>query len=343
MKVVPVEDAIGMVLSHDMTEIIPGQHKSAAFKKGYVLKANDVERLLNMGKRHIPIIEYQEGDVHEDEAALKIAKAATGSGIILSEPSEGKVSLTSEYYGLLKINTKALMEINMIEDIMIATSHANFLVEAGNHIAGTRIFPLITAQENINKVEKICYENYPVIQVVPLKKINVGVVITGSEVYHGRIEDKFGPTIHKKFNDLGSNIMGQIYADDDPAMIASAINTLIRNGAEMITVTGGMSVDADDVTPLGIKMAGAQIECYGAPVLPGAMFLLSYFNEIPIVGLPGCVMYSKRTIFDLILPRLLIGEKVYKKDIIKLGHGGLCMECNNCNYPNCGFGKGGFF
>ncbi len=342
MKVVPVEDAIGMILSHDMTEIIPGKHKSAVFKKGYVIKANDIERFLNMGKRHIPIIECEDGDIHEDEAALKMAKAASGSGIILSEPSEGKVTLTAECHGLLKINTKAVKEINKIEDIMLATSHTNFLVEKGNHVAGTRIIPLITALENIHKLEKICYDHYPVVQVVPLKQIKVGVVITGSEVFHGRIEDKFGPTIRKKFNELGSSIMGQIYADDDPAMIATAINKLIRDGAEMITVTGGMSVDADDVTPLGIKMAGAEIECYGAPVLPGAMFLLSYLNEIPIVGLPGCVMYSKRTIFDLILPRLLTGEKVRKEDIINLGHGGLCMECKSCGYPNCGFGKGGF-
>lgn len=342
MKVVSVEDSVGMILSHDMTEIIPGKHKSAVFKKGHVVKADDVERLLNMGKRHIPIIEYDERNIHEDEAALKIAQATVGNGMILSEPSEGKVTLTAKWDGLLKINTKALIEINKIEDIMVATTHTNFLVEAGGHVAGTRIIPLITALENIHKVEKICYENYPVIQVVPLKHIKVGVVITGSEVFHGRIEDKFGPAIHKKFDEVGSSVMRQIYADDDPAMIATAINTLIRDGAQMIAVTGGMSVDADDVTPLGIKMAGAEIECYGAPVLPGAMFLLSYINEIPIVGLPGCVMYSKRTIFDLILPRLLTGEKVNKEDIIKLAHGGLCMECKNCNYPNCGFGKGGF-
>ena len=340
MKIVSVEDAVGMILAHDMTEIIPGKSKGAAFKKGHIIKNEDIPRLLNMGKEHIYIIEFKEGELHENDAAIRMAKAAAGKSIRLSEPSEGKVDLTSVHPGLLKVNFKALEQINSIDEIMFATLHTNQFITENTKIAGTRIIPLVINEEKIKAVEKIAEDNWPIVEVIPLKILNAGIVTTGNEVFNKRIEDKFGPVIIEKFKELGCSVMRQIFSKDDPDMIAESIKTLIDEGADIITVTGGMSVDPDDVTPTGIKKSGADIISYGAPTLPGAMFLLSYIGNIPVLGLPGCVMYSKRTIFDLVVPRLAAGEKLYKKDIAKLGHGGMCSGCDICRYPNCGFGKG---
>lgn len=343
MKILPVEDAVGMILAHDMTEIVPGKSSGAAFKKGHVIKKEDIPRLLNMGKEHVYIMEFKAGDVHENEAAIRMAKAAAGQGIEFSEPAEGKVSLTSKHPGLLKVNFKALAEINSIDEIMFATLHTNQFINGNTKVAGTRIIPLVINEEKIKAVEEISKTNWPIVEVIPLRKLKVGIVTTGNEVFYKRIEDKFGPVIEKKFKELGCSVIKQIFSKDDADMIAESIKTLIDEGADIITTTGGMSVDPDDVTPTGIRKSGANIISYGAPTLPGAMFLLSYIGNIPVLGLPGCVMYNDRTIFDLVVPRLVAGEIVTKQDIVKLGHGGLCTGCESCRYPNCGFGKGGLY
>lgn len=343
MKLIRVEEAEGMILAHDMTEIIPGKSKCPVFKKGHVIKNEDIPRLLKMGKEHIGIIEFNEGDIHENNAAIRMATAAAGFGIELTEPSEGKVNLIAKNSGLLKVNYKALYEINSIDEIIMATLHTDIIIESGTVVGGTRIIPLMTDVHKIVKMETICKENKPIVQVLPMRKLKVGIVTTGSEVYHKRIPDKFGPVLERKFKELGCEVMRQVIANDDADMISEFINQLIDEGAEFIACTGGMSVDPDDVTPLGIRKTGAIIVSYGAPTLPGSMFMLAYKNNIPIVGLPGCVMYSKRTIFDLTVPRLVAGEKLTREDMIRLGHGGLCSSCEICTFPNCGFGKGGLY
>ncbi|MGV8905686.1 MAG: molybdopterin-binding protein [Acetobacterium sp.] len=343
MILVPVEESIGMLLAHDMTEIIPGKSKCAAFKKGHIIIAEDIPRLLTMGKEHIGIIEYKENDIGENDAAIRMATAVAGQGITFSEPSEGKVNLIADYSGLLKVNYEVLLKINSIDELMVVTLHTDRLIDAETIAGGTRIIPLLTDVKNIVEMERLCQENFPIIEVLPLKKLKVGIVTTGSEVYHKRIKDKFGPVIRDKFDELGCEVIGQIFATDDEEMITNSINQLIDQGAQIVTCTGGMSVDPDDVTPVGIRNTGATVVTYGAPTLPGAMFMLAYKNNIPIVGLPGCVMYAKRTIFDLVIPRIVAGERLKKEDIIRLGHGGLCMGCEPCVFPNCGFGKGGLY
>jgi len=340
MKMIPVEESVGMVLAHDMTEIIPGQSKGAAFKKGHIIKNEDIPHLLNMGKEHIFVIEYKDGEIHENEAAIRMSRAAAGAGIRFSDPSEGKVNLFASCRGLLKVNAGALFEINSIEEIVFATLHSDRVVDANTIIAGTKIIPLTIAEKKLASMEKICSENDPVIQVMPLLTLKAGIVTTGNEIFYKRIPDQFGPVLIEKFKELGSEVIKQIFSKDDPSMIAESIKTLISEGADIILVTGGMSVDPDDVTPSGVKMAGAQILSYGAPTMPGAMFLLSYIKDIPVLGVPGCVMYNKRTIFDLVVSRLAAGERMERKDIIRYGHGGLCLGCKDCTYPNCGFGKG---
>lgn len=341
MKVVPVRESVGMFLAHDMTQIIPGKFKGAAFKKGHIVQEEDIPRLLNMGKEHVAIIEFNDGTIHEDDAAIRLAKAASGNGIEFIGTSEGKVSMLASESGLLKINYNVLQEINELGEMMMATLHSDMMVSKATLVAATRIIPLSIDNQKLVEMEELCARNEPIVQVMPLKKFRVGVVTTGNEIYYGRIEDKFGDVIREKFSELDSYVFKQVFSRDDSDMIAQCILDLIEEGADIITVTGGMSVDPDDVTPEGISKAGAKFVSYGAPTLPGAMFLVSYIGEIPVLGLPGCIMYSRRTVFDLVVPKLMVGEKLTPKDISKLGHGGLCSSCSECDYPNCGFGKGG--
>jgi len=340
MQQIRVQDAVGCVLVHDMTQIIPGQSKGPRFRKGQVIREEDIPVLLSMGKEHIYVFEASAGLVHEDEAAERLAKAVAGSGIILSQPAEGKINLTAEYDGLLYTSEAGILALNSLEYTVLATLQGYRPVKAGEKLAGTRVVPLMIDEKVILEAEQIA-RNFkePMLEVKPLQPRKIGIVTTGSEVYHGRIQDKFGPVLKKKVEGWGSEVIGQTLADDNITMIQERILEHLRNGAEVVLVTGGMSVDPDDVTPTAIKGLGGELVTYGAPVLPGAMFLLAYLDGIPIMGLPGCVMYASTTVFDLIAPRILAGEHVTRQAIAKLGHGGLCLECPVCTYPNCHFGK----
>lgn len=340
MKTVPVQDAVGMVLCHDVTQIIPGEFKGAAFRKGHVIQECDIPRLLSMGKEHIYAWEMRTGLVHEDEAAIRIARAAAGEGILLSEPREGKVNLVAARKGLLKVHTDALYGINETDQVVLATLHTNQVVEPAKIAAGARIIPLLIDEAGIEHIEALRREKGPAVEVLPLKPKKAGIVTTGSEVFRGLIKDKFGPVVRGKLESFGCEVLGQTYVSDRAGLIVKAIGEFLDQGAELIAVTGGMSVDPDDVTPAGIRACGGRVVTYGAPVLPGAMFMLAYIGDVPVMGLPGCVMYHGTSIFDLVLPRILAGETLARKDFISLAHGGLCVHCPECRFPDCAFGKG---
>lgn len=339
MKLVPVQEAVGMVLGHDITAIVPGRFKGPAFKRGQIIQDEDVDKLRDLGKENIAVLELGPGWIHEDDAAQRLALAAAGNGIVFSKPSEGKVNLIAAHDGLLKINVSRLDAINSIEDIMLATLHTNRLVTEGQVVAGTRIIPLTMKDAALQAAEALCRPESPVVSVKEVRQKKIGIVTTGGEVYHQRIEDKFGPVVREKIESLGSRVLRQIYVPDDVAMTVAAINELIADGAEVVMITGGMSVDPDDCTPGSIRATGAEVVTYGAPVLPGAMFMLAYLDGIPIIGLPGCVMYHKASIFDLLVPRILADEKLARRDIVSFGHGGMCAGCDTCRFPDCGFGR----
>jgi len=340
MKTMHVEQAVGTVLCQDITRIVPGEAKGPAFRRGHVVAKEDIETLLDIGKEHLYVYDPKDGYVHEDDAARRIAEAASGPGIELSTPVEGKITLRATYDGLLDIDTDTLFKLNSVKDVIFGTIHTNQLVSVGRPMAGTRVIPLVVPEEIVAEAEAVLRDNPPLIQVRPLKPAKVGIVTTGSEVYSGRIKDKFGPVVRKKFKSYGSTTVGQRLVSDDPNMTVKAIQDFITEGADFIVVTGGMSVDPDDQTPTSIRMAGAEVVTYGAPTFPGAMFMLAKIGDIPVVGLPGCVMYYRASIFDLIMPRILAGKEVTREDIINLGHGGFCEGCNECRYPVCSFGKG---
>lgn len=328
-----------MALAHDITRIVPGEFKGRAFRKGQIIKDGDVDLLLQIGKQHIYVFDLSEGQVHEDDAARRMAAAAAGGSISFTQPCEGRVNMVAEGAGLLSIDVERLHALNDIPEVTFATLHNGQFVPAGRAVGGTRVVPLVVAEETVARAEAVCAAGGPLIQVKPLKTARVGVVITGSEVFSGRIEDRFGPVLTSKFKELGSTILDQILVSDDQDMTVRAIHDLKERGADMIVCTGGMSVDPDDLTPASIRAAGAEVVTYGAPVFPGAMFLLAWLEDVPVLGLPGCVMYYRASIFDLVVPRLLAGEKVSREDIVRMGHGGYCAGCPECRFPICSFGK----
>lgn len=334
------KDAVGKMLSHDITKIEKGTFKGPLFKKGHIIKEEDVETLLDLGKNRIYLIELEPGDLHENEAGLRVARALQGPGLEISGPAEGKLELSATRRGLFKVDVELLTQINSLPDLSVATLHTNIPLEIGEKVAGTRVIPLVVREETVQQVEQICAAKPP-LSVQPYLQYKMGGVITGREVFEGRIKDGFAPVLKSKASFYDQEEPEILYAPDDVDIIAENIKKLLARGCNLILVTGGMSVDPDDVTPVGIKKIGAEIIRYGAPVLPGAMFLLAYKGEIPIVGLPACAMYYRTTILDLVLSRIMIGEKVTARDIASLGHGGFCRTCEPCLYPHCPFGKGG--
>lgn len=340
MKLVRTEDAVGHVLCHDITQIIKGVTKDAVFRKGHVVTEEDIPVLLSVGKENLYIWEKQEGMLHENEAAEILREICQNEHMHPSEVKEGKIELIADCDGVLKVDSARLRQINMLGEMMIATRHGDFPVKKGDKLAGTRIIPLIIHEDKMKRAKEASGDA-PILELRPYLCKKAGIVTTGSEVYHHRIEDTFTPVIRQKLSEFDVEIAGHKVCSDDHKMITEAILELLEKGCDMIVCTGGMSVDPDDRTPLAIKNTGAEIVSYGAPVLPGAMFLLAYYNgTIPVMGLPGCVMYAKRTIFDLVLPRIMSGEKLSADDLAGYGEGGLCLSCPVCTFPNCGFGKG---
>lgn len=339
MKLIRTVDAEGAVLCHDITQIIRGVTKDAVFRKGHIVKAEDIPVLLSVGKENLYVWEEQEGMLHENDAAAILKEICQGEGLNASEPKEGKIDLTAAYDGILKIRKDRLNAVNSLGEMMIACRHQNFPVKKGDKIAGTRVIPLVIAEEKMEKAKETAGEE-KIFSILPFQKKKVGIVTTGSEVYSGRIKDTFTPVVIEKLKEYDAEITGHKVCNDEDKMVTDAILGLIADGAELVLCTGGMSVDPDDRTPLAIRNTGAEIVTYGAPVLPGAMFLLAYYEgNIPVIGLPGCVMYARRTVFDLALPRIMADEKIKKEDIDLLGEGGLCLSCDVCTFPNCGFGK----
>lgn len=339
MKKIRVEDAVGTVLVHDLTKIVPGEYKGPAFRKGYIIKEEDIEHLKSIGKNHINVIELCEDKIHENEAAQRIAKAVVGEGVCIQGPTEGKMQLKAEKRGILKINLEALNTINEIESLTIATLHNNTFVQENQAVAATRAIPLVIEKEKIEKVEYICKKVGQVISVKEIKSLKVGIIVTGTEVYEGRIKDRFAPVLKEKIDYYGCSLVNILYSPDDREKIEEGIKSLIEEGADVVLATGGMSVDADDVTPVAIRNVADEVISYGAPALPGNMLMLAYRGDTAIFGIPGAGMYFKTTSFDLVFPRVLTGERLTRKDITSLAHGGLCLMCKNCIYPACPFGK----
>jgi molybdenum cofactor synthesis domain-containing protein len=338
LKTIKTTEAVGHVLCHDITQIIKGEIDDAIFRKGHVVREEDIPILLSIGKENLYVWEKKEGILHENEGADILYGLCKNDYMLPTPVKEGKINIIADKDGLFKVDKERLFQINSLGEMIIATMHSNQPVKKGDKLAGTRVIPLVIEEAKMNKAKKIG-KGEPLLQLLPFTVKKAAIITTGSEVYYGRIKDTFGPVIRDKLAEYGVEVISQEIINDEKDKITEAIKKAIATGAEIVLCTGGMSVDPDDTTPGAIKDTGAKVISYGAPVLPGAMFMLAYYNNRAIMGLPGCVMYARRTIFDLILPRVLAEDPVTAEELAALGHGGLCLNCEICTFPNCGFGK----
>lgn len=337
MKKVPVEDAVGMELCHDVTAMYDG-FKGAAFKRGYRICAEDIPKLLDYGKRNVFVWEENAGEIHEEDAARRLAAMAPVEGARYTAPSEGKVLLLAEERGMFRVNTALQQKLNSIGDITIASLPDHYPVEKGARLASMRIVPLVTQERQIIQAEALCRgEN--LFQLRPYRPRKAGVIITGSEVYHGRIQDKFEPVVRRKLAAYPSEIVSVTLCDDDLDGIVAAARKHLEHGADLLIFTGGMSVDPDDLTPTAIRALGAEVVSHGVPAQPGNMTLVAYLGPVAILGVPGAAISLPTTIFDVLLPQVFAGDNFTKEDLVRLGSGGLCQLCQSCHWPNCTFGR----
>ena len=341
LKTIDLKDAVGHELAHDITEIRPGEFKGAAFRKGHTVCDDDICQLQKLGKNHLYLIDLGDDEIHENQAAAILAKALAGDGVVWEDdPKEGKIGLHAAFDGLLKVETTSLAAFNMVDEVMCATLHNNTLVKKGEVVGATRAIPLVMKQVPVERAAAIAAQCKGTLKVKPLRKAKTGLIITGNEVFHGLIEDRFAPVLSEKIEALGSEVSGVIFTPDNQDKIVQAIKDLLAGGCDLLLLSGGMSVDPDDVTRKAIRRAGAVDFNYGAAVLPGAMFLAAYIDNTPLLGIPACGLHHRTTVLDLVLPRILAGDKIGKKELSFMGHGGLCKDCQECVYPHCPFGKG---
>jgi molybdenum cofactor synthesis domain-containing protein len=341
LKKIKIEEAVGLKLAHDITQIVPGKFKGAAFRKGYVVRQRDIPKFLDLGKKQIYVLELRPGELHENEAARRMARVMAGKGIRLRGPKEGKIDFLAKDLGLLKINLPALEKINAVGSIILATRHNHSFVHRGETVAGTRSIPLTIREVKVKKVEEICRRAGPVLEVLPFRSKKVGILITGSEIFEGRIRDRSAGIVKEKVKAFGSKVIRETIVPDDPPRIAAEIRKMKSSGCQVILTTGGLSVDPDDVTREGIQKSGAEIIFYGIPVLPGSMSLYARLGRTSILGAPACMVHDLTTALDLLLPPVLADSPIAAKEVIRLGHGGLCLKCPVCRYPVCPFGKMG--
>ncbi len=337
MKKVNVQDAVGMTLCHDLTEMRDG-FKGAAFKRGHVITEADIPHMLDIGKRTVFVWEENAGEIHEEDAARRMAAMAPVQGAHYTEPAEGKVLLLSDSEGMFRVDTRLLREINSIGDITISTLPDHYPVKPGMRLASMRIVPLVTKEEQIIRAENLCKET-KLLDVLPYRPLKTGVIITGSEIYHGRIKDKFEAVARKKLAAYPGEVLGAKICDDDLDMLVSAAREFLAQGADFLIFSGGMSVDPDDLTPAAIRSLGCGVVSHGVPSQPGNMTLMAYLGDVAVMGVPGAAISLPTTIFDVLLPQVFSGVKFTREDLIRLGDGGLCQLCPACHFPNCTFGR----
>ena len=337
MKKINIHDAIGMELCHDISEMNDG-FKGVAFKRGHVIREEDIAHMLRIGKQHIFVWEENVGEIHEDDCARRMAAMAPVEGAHYTEPAEGKVLLFADQRGMFRVNTQLLKKIDSIGDITICTLPDHYPVEAGARLASMRIVPLVTKEAQIIEAEQLCAKE-PLLRLLPYQHKKIGVIITGSEVYHGRIKDKFEPVVRSKMKHYPSEIVGITICDDNLDMIVSAAKQHLESGADFLIFTGGMSVDPDDLTPTAVRQLGADIIAHGVPSQPGNMTLVAYLGDVPILGVPGAAIKLPTTIFDVLLPQVFAGEKITREELVGLADSGLCQMCKACHWPNCTFGR----
>ncbi|MBO4301087.1 MAG: trehalose-binding protein [Desulfovibrio sp.] len=351
LRVVPVEESVGKVAAHDMTRIEPGVFKGPEFKAGHRISVGDICRLQQMGRFHIAVSEKPDhtnqeafGEpVHENEAAEAFAQRMAGEGVTYSlPPREGKIDFKAACDGLFCADVERMRRFNLVPEVMTASRQDATLVKQGSPLAGTRAIPLFISRERLAQALEML-EDGPLFSVLPLRQAKVGILVTGTEVFQGIIEDKFIPIITGKVTALQCSVVRTDIVPDDKEVMRDSVAAMREAGADLLITTGGLSVDPDDVTRQAMLEAGLTDVVHGVPVLPGTMSLVGRIpgtaGDMQVLGVPACALYYKTTFLDLVLPRMLAGRPFTRAEASRMGDGGYCLACKTCTWPKCWFGK----
>lgn len=323
MRKVDFKNAIGNRLAHDICEIKGTDIKQVAFKRGHLITAEDEDYLLELGKQHFFILE--DGDenlVHEEDAAHIMFETINNGDFTPSPVSMGKISFLAKTDGFLIVDKQLLTEFNCLGEISAASIPNMRYVTKGQEIASMRIIPLFTTDRKIEQIKSFARAQ-EIFKIAPIENTKIAQITTGSEVANGLIEDGFNPKLKEILNRYQLTIDEYQIVTDDKQQIKTKILEAKANGAELILVTGGMSVDPDDLTPGAIKAAGTNIITYGTPIIPGSMFLYGILDQTPVLGLPGAVIFEQQTAFDLLLPYALTNTPISNYQIMEMSVGGM--------------------
>lgn len=344
-RTIPVEEAVGMPLAHDLTQIdAPNHIKTARFKKGQIITEADLPVLRDMGKEHLLIIELQTGFVHEDDAAVALSEVLAGDNLRVTPPEEGRCNLVAAESGILWYLAETVNRVNQDPDWVLSALAPHRPVLAGQTVAGFRIRPLAIEDYRVERAVAAVRGSQP-FKILPFRPLKVGLVTTGKEIFDGRIADAFRPKLDEKLSRLNGECIGQSFSTDTVEDISAAISAFLEKGAKVVICTGGMSVDADDRTPGAIRNVCRKISFQGTPALPGAMLMLGWAaspvdgEDVAVIGAPACVAFDDRTALDKLLPFVFAG--IEPGDLVRRwGVGGLCERCAVCHYPSCSFAAG---
>lgn len=341
MRKIPLTEAVGLPLAHDITEIRPEKGvKHRAFKRGHVVTEDDLERLRDLGKNYLYITGPEDTDVHEDDAALTVAPLAAGVGIDHeAEPCEGKIAFRARHDGVFRVDADRLLAIHRLAIPALPTLPGNYPVRKGQTVAAFRIIPLTCERAILDAVVALLGE--PLLRVDPFIVRDAAILVTGTEVYEGRIEDGFIPRLTAAVAGYDVPIATSAVVPDDRAVIASHIEQMAAQ-CGLVMVTGGTSVDPDDVTTAAMRDAGVEFAVKGMPVQPGNNFTIGYLGETAVCAIPAATLFFKATAFDIFLPRMLAGERIGVEQIAAMGLGGLAQPGTDACFPNATFGAGGW-
>ena len=341
-KALPIEETVGGRAPHGMTLIIPGNEKNPAFKNGQIIQMGDVCRLQKMERQPLDVGEKSgqcPGWIHKDESTPAFVWKMAGEGVSFSDaPCEGEMNLFAARDGLFVVDKEGLEMFNLIPGVVCASRWGFSVVSRGDILAVVTTLPLYTNQTHFNKAMSVLKEA-PLFHVLPMRRARTGILVTGGEKYQGRLRDRFIPIIISKLEAYGCEVAQTHVVPGDRIIIRQAIGKLLHSGIDLLVTTAGLSVDPDDVMRQGLLDSGATDMLYGMPVIPGAMTLLAHIGHVQVIGVPDCALYSKTTSFDLFLPRLLADRFPVREDLARLCHGALCLECDDCRFPCCAFGK----
>jgi len=337
MKVstISIEDAVGLPLAHDLTQVdAERQTKGARFRRGHLLAPEDLPVLRKMGRLNLSVLDLEEGEVHEDEAARSLADALCGEGLEIEGPEEGRCRLVSTRKGVARFDPEMVKRVNLDREWSFGTCPANAIVKPGSTVAAFRILPLALKRASL---ERAVRESSP-FSVRPFLPLGVGLVTTGSEIKAGLVKDAVCGKLLRKLEELGGSFAGQRFCGDGAEEIRESVRELLHAGADIVICTGGMSVDADDRTPEAIRSVADEVLFRGVPAMPGSNLMLARAGESWVVGAPACAAHDERTALDRLLIALFagLGEEI---DVKNWGIGGLCSRCRVCSFPDCDFAR----